>query len=159
MWPGPVPREVFDLYSESWYAHVDDDVRLDAPGASPRVGCTMLIAIAEDESEALDVATRGMNGLVRRTHAVHRWDVELLGDEGADAALGPLRKILGSIDNAIQFGAGTAEQIRDRFAELLAEGLTNYIVLQIPTGDMTFDEAKRTLDVFCTKVKPDLEMG
>ena len=37
-------------------------------------------------------------------------------------------------------------------------GLTDYIVLQIPTGDMTFDEAKRTLDVFCTKVKPDLEM-
>jgi hypothetical protein len=69
-----------------------------------------------------------------------------------------LRKILGSIDEAIQFGAGTAEQIGDRFAGILDEGLTDYIVLQIPTGDMTFDEAKRTLDVFCTKVKPDLEM-
>jgi hypothetical protein len=32
-------------------------------------------------------------------------------------------------------------------------------VLQIPTGDMSFDEAKRTLDIFCTKVKPDLELG
>jgi alkanesulfonate monooxygenase SsuD/methylene tetrahydromethanopterin reductase-like flavin-dependent oxidoreductase (luciferase family) len=159
MWPGPVPREVFDLYSESWYAHKDDDVRLDAPDARPRVGCTMLIAIAEDESEAVDVATRGMNGLVRRTHAVHRWDVELLGEEGADAAIGPLRKILGSIDQAIQFGAGTAEQIRDRFAAILAEGLTDYIVLQIPTGDMSFDEAKRTLDIFCAKVKPDLELA
>jgi hypothetical protein len=100
-----------------------------------------------------------MNGLVRRTHAVHRWDVELLGEEGADAALGPLRKILGSIDAAIDFGAGTAEQIRDRFAEILAEGNTDYLVLQIPTGDMSFDEAKRTLDIFATKVKPDLEMA
>jgi alkanesulfonate monooxygenase SsuD/methylene tetrahydromethanopterin reductase-like flavin-dependent oxidoreductase (luciferase family) len=159
MWPGPVPREVVDLYNESWCAHKDDDVRLDAPDAQPRVGCTMLIAIAEDESEAVDVATRGMNGLVRRTHAVHRWDVELLGEEGADAAIGPLRKILGSIDQAIQFGAGTAEQIRDRFAAILAEGLTDYIVLQIPTGDMSFDEAKRTLDIFCAKVKPDLELA
>ena len=119
----------------------------------------MLLAIADDEAEALDVATRGMNGLVRRTHGVHRWDVDLLGEEGADAALGPLRKILGSIDVAIQFGAGTPEQIRDRFGEILASGLTDYIVLQIPTGDMTFDEAKRTLDMFCTKVKPDLEHG
>jgi len=159
MWPGPVPQEVFDLYRESWYAHKDDDVRLDGPDAQPRVGCTMLIAIAEDESDALDVATRGMNGLVRRTHAVHRWDVELLGQDGADAAIGPLRKILGSIDQAIQFGAGTAEQIRDRFAAILAEGLTDYIVLQIPTGDMSFEEAKRTLDIFCTKVKPDLELA
>jgi alkanesulfonate monooxygenase SsuD/methylene tetrahydromethanopterin reductase-like flavin-dependent oxidoreductase (luciferase family) len=159
MWPGPVPREVFDLYNESWYEHKNADVRLDGPDAQPRVGCTMLIAIAEDESEALDVATRGMNGLVRRTHAVHRWDVELLGQDGADAAIGPLRKILGSIDQAIQFGSGTAEQIRDRFAAILGEGLTDYIVLQIPTGDMSFDEAKRTLDIFCTKVKPDLELG
>jgi alkanesulfonate monooxygenase SsuD/methylene tetrahydromethanopterin reductase-like flavin-dependent oxidoreductase (luciferase family) len=159
MWPGPVPREAFELYSESWHAHVDDDVRLEAPGSSPRVGCTMLIAIAEDESEARDIAARGMNGLVRRTHAVHRWDVEMLGEEAADAALGPLRKILGSIDGAVEFGAGTAEQIRDRFAEILDEGLTEYIVLQIPTGDMTFEEARRTLDVFATKVKPDLEIS
>jgi len=107
----------------------------------------------------VDIATRGMNGLVRRTHAVHQWDVEILGQEGADAAIGPLRKILGHIDEAIQFGAGTAEQIRDRFAAILGEGLTDYLVLQIPTGDMTLDEAKRTLDIFATKVKPDLELG
>ena len=37
--------------------------------------------------------------------------------------------------------------------------MTDYIVLQIPTGDMTLDEAKRTIDLFATKVKPDLEMG
>jgi alkanesulfonate monooxygenase SsuD/methylene tetrahydromethanopterin reductase-like flavin-dependent oxidoreductase (luciferase family) len=157
MWPGPVPPEVHDLYAEAWEAHAGDAVRLEAPGSAPRVGCTMLLAIADDENEALDVATRGMNGLVRRTHAVHRWDVEMLGEDGAAAAIAPLKKILGSIDVAIRAGAGTAEQIRDRFAEILASGLTDYIVLQIPTGDMTFDEAKRTMDMFCSKVKPDLE--
>jgi hypothetical protein len=30
-------------------------------------------------------------------------------------------------------------------------------VLQIPVGDMTFDEAKQTMDVFCSDVKPALE--
>ena len=68
-----------------------------------------------------------------------------------------MRRILAHIDEAIESGAGTAEQIRDRFAEILDAGRTDYIVLQIPTGDMTVDEAKRTMDVFCSEVKPELE--
>jgi hypothetical protein len=30
-------------------------------------------------------------------------------------------------------------------------------VLQLPTGDMTFEEARRTLELFITEVKPQLE--
>ena len=45
----------------------------------------------------------------------------------------------------------------DLFAGILEPGLTDYIVLQIPTGDMTLDEAKRTMDIFCSDVKPSLE--
>jgi alkanesulfonate monooxygenase SsuD/methylene tetrahydromethanopterin reductase-like flavin-dependent oxidoreductase (luciferase family) len=157
MWPGPIDEESYELYVQTWNDHKNDEVRLEAPGAEPRVGCTMLLAIADTESQALDVAERGMNGLVRRTHGVHRWDVEVLGEEGADAALGPLRRILAHIDDAIRAGAGTPEQIRDRFAGILEAGRTDYIVLQIPTGDMTFDEAKRTMDLFCSDVKPELE--
>ena len=47
-------------------------------------------------------------------------------------------------------------QIRDRLAKILDTGFTNNIVLQIPTGDMTFDEAKRTMDLFCSEVQPEL---
>jgi alkanesulfonate monooxygenase SsuD/methylene tetrahydromethanopterin reductase-like flavin-dependent oxidoreductase (luciferase family) len=159
MWPGPIDEESYGVYVEAWNAHKGDDVRLEAPGAEPRVGCTMLLAIADTEEQALDVAGRGMNGLVRRTHGVHRWDVEVLGEEAADAALGPLRRILAHIDHAIRAGAGTPEQIRDRFAAILAEGRTDHIVLQLPTGDMTFDEAKRTMDLFCSDVKPELEVA
>ena len=156
MWPGPVDQEVYDVYAGAWYAHKDDPVRLDGPGAEPRVGCTMLLAIADTEGAALDISTRGMKGLMRRTHGVHQWDTEVLGAEAADAALGPLRRILSHIDVAIRAGAGTPEQIRERFAEILDAGLTDYIVLQLPTGDMTLDEAKRTMDLFCSEVKPSL---
>ena len=157
MWPGPIPQEVYDVYAEAWHRHAGDDVRMEAPGTGPKVGCTMLVAIDADEDKALEIATRGMNGLVRRTHAVHTWDVEILGEDAADAALGPLRKILSHIEPAIRAGAGTPSQLRDRLGGILAGGLTDYIVLQIPTGDMTFDEAKRTMDLFCSDVKPDLE--
>jgi alkanesulfonate monooxygenase SsuD/methylene tetrahydromethanopterin reductase-like flavin-dependent oxidoreductase (luciferase family) len=156
MWPGPVGQEVYDLYCETWHAHKNDPVRLDAPGASPRIGCTMLLAIADTEAKALEISSRGMNGLMRRTHGVHRWDAEVLGADGADAALGPLRRILSHIDVAITAGAGTAEQIRDRFGAILDAGLTDHLVLQIPTGDMTLDEATHTMDVFCSDVKPEL---
>lgn len=158
MWPGPIPPAVYDLYAETWHAHANDDVRLEAPGAGPKVGCAMLLAIDDDPSKAYDIASRGMKGLLRRTTAVHMWDEEILGANEADAALGPLRKIIGHLDLAIAGGAGTASQIRDRLGAILQQGLTDYIVLQIPTGDMTFDEAKRTLDVFCSDIKPDLEL-
>lgn len=157
MWPGPISEEMYDLYASTWYEHAGSDVRLEAPGSGPKVGCTMLLAIDETTDAALEVATRGMNGLVRRTHAVHQWDAEVLGDEAADAALGPLRKILAHIDEAIIAGAGTPEQIRERFESILDKGRTDHIVLQLPTGDMTFDEAKRTMDLFCTEVKPALD--
>jgi alkanesulfonate monooxygenase SsuD/methylene tetrahydromethanopterin reductase-like flavin-dependent oxidoreductase (luciferase family) len=157
MWPGPISSEAYDLYVDTWNAHRHDEIRLESPGAAPRVACTMLLAIDDRPDAALDVATRGMQGLMRRTHAVHRWDAEVLGDEAADAALGPLRRILSHIDVAIKAGAGTPEQIKERLGGILESGMTDHIVLQIPTGDMTFAEAKRTMDLFCTDIKPALE--
>ena len=73
-----------------------------------------------------------MGGLMRRTHNVHKFDHLVLSEEECDAALGPLRGIMAHMEDAIQFGAGTAEQIKDRFAAILEPGLTDYIVLQIP---------------------------
>ena len=61
------------------------------------------------------------------------------------------------IEDALTAGAGTAKQITERFAGILEPGLTDYIVLQLPTGDMTLDEAKRTVDIFASQVKPQLE--
>ncbi len=157
MWPGPINREVYDLYVETWNAHKGDTARMDGPNSVPRVGCTMMLSIAPTEAEAIEVATRGVNGLMRRANAVHQWDVEVLGEQAADAALIPLRRIAAHIYDSIPAGAGTASQITDRFGAILEKGLTDYIVFQIPTGDMTLEEAKRTMDIFCSDVKPILD--
>jgi alkanesulfonate monooxygenase SsuD/methylene tetrahydromethanopterin reductase-like flavin-dependent oxidoreductase (luciferase family) len=151
MWPGPIDQASHDLYVETWNAHKGDTHRVDGPNSVPRVGCTMILAIAPTENEALGIVRRGMDGLLRRAHNVHK------DDHLCDAALGPLRGIVAHMEDAIRLGAGTAEQIKDRFATILAPGLTDYIVLQLPTGDMTLDEAKRTMDIFCSDVKPALE--
>ncbi len=157
MWPGPIDQAAHDLYVETWNAHRGDTHRVDGPDSVPRVGCTMVLAISPTEGESLDVVRRTMGGLMRRTQNVHKFDHLVLSDEECDAALGPLRNIMSHMEAAIQFGAGTAEQIKDRFAAVLEPGLTDYIVLQLPAGDMTLDEAKRTMDLFCSEVKPALE--
>jgi alkanesulfonate monooxygenase SsuD/methylene tetrahydromethanopterin reductase-like flavin-dependent oxidoreductase (luciferase family) len=157
MWPGPIDQASYDIYVETWQKHKGDTIRIDGPNAEPRVGCTMLLAIAPTEEEALDIARRGMDGLVRRAHNVHKHDRLVLPEDECDAALGPLRNIMAHIEDAINFGAGTADQIAERFAAILEPGLTDYIVLQLPTGDMTLYEAQRTMELFITEVKPQLE--
>ncbi len=157
MWPGPIDQDSYDVYVETWNAHKGDTHRVDGPDSAPRVGCTMVLAIASTEDQALSIVRRGMDGLMRRTHNVHKYDHLVLPDDECDAALGPLRRILAHVEGAIHAGAGTAEQIKDRFAAILEPGLTDYLVLQIPVGDMTLGEAKSTMDIFCSDVKPSLE--
>ena len=54
-------------------------------------------------------------------------------------------------------GAGVPEQIAERFAGVLEPGYVDHIALRVPTGDITYDEARRTVDLFGAAVMPVLE--
>lgn len=158
MWAGPIDRGAYDVYVEAWHEHADDPIRFDGPDSRPRVGCTMLIAIGPEE-KALEVARRAMNGLVRRTSDVHRKDLLIISEEESYAAQAGLRAILAHVEDVISAGAGTADQIAERWAAFLEPGLIDHVALQLPAGDMTFDEAKETLGLFASEVKPRLEQA
>ena len=111
------------------------------------------------EAEAFDIGRRAMEGLVRRAEAVHLNDRLIMSPEDCEKALGPLRAILAHIEDAIAAGSGTVEQITERFAAILEPGLIEHVDLQLPTGDMTFDEARRTFELFAAEVKPKLEQA
>ena len=140
------------------YKHKGDRIRLDGPSSEPTISTTMLIAIDEDESKALEVAQRGMEGLQRRTFNTHRFDALIIDEEEQEAALAPLKHIQAGLQEAVKFGAGTPAQIAERFAMLLEPELIDRIVLMTPAGDMTMDESRKTLELFATEVKPQLEM-
>jgi alkanesulfonate monooxygenase SsuD/methylene tetrahydromethanopterin reductase-like flavin-dependent oxidoreductase (luciferase family) len=159
MWPGPLPREVYETYLEAWETHKGGTLRVDGPGSRPRVGIVMLVAIAPTEREALEIARRGMNGLVRRAEAVHVHDRLILSEEDCQAALRPLHTIIEHMEDAIAFGAGTTDQIAERLVAILEPGLVEHVALQLPTGDMTFDESRRSLELFASEVKPQLEQA
>jgi alkanesulfonate monooxygenase SsuD/methylene tetrahydromethanopterin reductase-like flavin-dependent oxidoreductase (luciferase family) len=157
MWPGKIDEAAYEQYLQAWSDHRDDDIRMDAPGDAPRVGYSMLLAIAPTECEARDIAQRGMDGLIRRTRQGHRFDTLVVSQEESHAAQGTLRAIIANMDIAIQFGAGTPGQIAERVAMLLGDGMCDYICFMFPAGDMTFEESRRTLDLFVTEVQPQLQ--
>ncbi len=49
---------------------------------------------------------------------------------------------------------GSAATVRDWFVSYAAEGNANYIAINVPFGDMSQDEAHRTLDAFIAEVIP-----
>jgi alkanesulfonate monooxygenase SsuD/methylene tetrahydromethanopterin reductase-like flavin-dependent oxidoreductase (luciferase family) len=156
MWPGKIEPAAYEQYLQAWSDHRDTDIRMNGPGDEPRVGYSLLLAIAPTEREARDIAQRGMDGLVRRTRSNHRFDHLVLGPDECDAAQGPLRAIIANMDIAVQFGAGTPDQIAERVAMLLDDGMCDYIAFMFPAGDMTFEESRRTLDLFVSEVQPQL---
>ncbi len=157
MCAGPVPQGTYDAYVESWEQHKGGTLRLDGPDSRPHVGSAMIVAIAPTEKEALAISRRGVDGLMRRTKHVHTYDRLVLSEAECEQAIKPLHHILASIEEAIAAGAGVPDQITERFAGVLESGYVDHIALQVPTGDMTYDEARRTVDLFGAEVMPALE--
>src|SRR5215469_5099190 len=159
VWPGMIDQEKHDLYVETWNANRDQPVRFDGPEDEPFVAFSMLLAIAPTEKEAREVAERGMNGLIRNTFSLHEHDKAVVPPDVAEAAQGPLRMIIAGMEAAIQFGAGTPDQLAERLATMLEAGLCDYICFMFPTGDMTIDDSRQTLELFASEVMPQLQLS
>jgi alkanesulfonate monooxygenase SsuD/methylene tetrahydromethanopterin reductase-like flavin-dependent oxidoreductase (luciferase family) len=167
LWPGPIPPEAHALYLENWYAHAGSAVRADRPGAKPRVGSTELLAISSNEADAKEIAARGWKGLMRRIVHVHEMDRLALDTDQAEAAMNPLARGAAALmapggDAMLPMltaNSGTPAQVRERLSQYLATGLCDYIVLQLPTGDMTFEESRHSLALFIDEVMPALEFA
>jgi alkanesulfonate monooxygenase SsuD/methylene tetrahydromethanopterin reductase-like flavin-dependent oxidoreductase (luciferase family) len=165
VWPGPIPDEAYDVYVSTWEQYKDDPVRADKPGDRPRVGLTMLIGIGADEAEGKAIAARGFRGLMRRIVEVHTFDRLVLDEHDAEAALNPLARGAqalvapggeAALMPMLTAHSGTASQVTDHLQELFADGRSDYLILQLPTGDMTVAESRATLETFIDKVAPAL---
>jgi alkanesulfonate monooxygenase SsuD/methylene tetrahydromethanopterin reductase-like flavin-dependent oxidoreductase (luciferase family) len=98
MWPGKIDQAAYEQYIEAWHEHEGEPIRLDGPGSEPRVAYTMLLSIAPSEDEALDIARRGMEGLVRRTRNSHQFDRLVLPLDECQAAQRPLRASIANME-------------------------------------------------------------
>jgi len=164
IWAGPIPQAAYDLYVKTWDENVGNAVRAEAPGARPRVGTTELLVVHRDEAKAKEIAARGWQGLMRRVVHVHTFDRLALSEHDAEAALNPLARGAQALladggDKLLPMltaNSGTPAQVVERLRAYIAEGRSDYLVLQIPTGDMTFAEARDSLQLFIDEVMPAL---
>ena len=157
MWPGKIDEAAYELYLETWHDHKGESMRFDGPDAS--LGSATACCSRSPRPSRRPRTWLGAGWKVSSAgprHA-HRLDHLKVSEDECYAAQGPLRAIHANMDIAIQFGAGTPGQIAERVAALLDDGMADYICFMMPTGDMTFDEAKRTLELFITEVQPQLE--
>jgi len=157
MWPGKISEAAYEQYLAAWHDHKGEGLRFDGPDSEPRVGYSMLLAIAPTEDEARDIARRGIEGLVRRTHNAHRFDHLKLNEQECYDAQGALRAIHANMEPAIEIGSGTPAQIVERVGALLDDGMVDYVCFMFPTGDMTFEESRQTLELLIGEVIPQLE--
>ena len=113
------------------------------------------VVIADTDQEAEAIAHRAWDAYtetLQRTHGnipahlqteMPEWD-------------NPLAKLMMSrdpIDSELII-AGSLERVRDYYVEQARRGIANYFILMLPFGDMTSEEARRTLDGFITEVIP-----
>jgi alkanesulfonate monooxygenase SsuD/methylene tetrahydromethanopterin reductase-like flavin-dependent oxidoreductase (luciferase family) len=166
LWPGPIPQDAYDLYVKTWNDHIGSPIRADAPGSTPFVGTSELLGVGDTDAEGRAIAERGYMGLMRRIVNVHTFDRLALDEYQAEAALNPLARGAqalmepGGRENILPMmvqHSGTAARVTEHLQSIIDDGKSDYIVLQLPSGDMTFVEAMRTLERFITDVIPNVK--
>ena len=157
MWPGPIDQAAYDVYVETWNAHKATPTASTGPDSVPRVGCTMVLAIAPTENEALEIARRGME----RADAPHPQRAQLRSPRdlrgGMRRRAGPAAGDHGHMEHAISSARAPPARSPSASRLLLQDGMSDYICFMLPAGDMSLYEARRTLDLFVTEVKPQLD--
>lgn len=132
-------RAVTDRYRGKWAANGGTDEAL------PLMGMTRHVVIAEDGGEAREIGRRAYKPW--RTAFMRLWDRHGL----------PLPNFTLPVDFD-DFAAhgqaitGTPEEVAAKVAGQIEASGINYFICRFAFGDITFDEAKRTLDFFRSHV-------
>jgi alkanesulfonate monooxygenase SsuD/methylene tetrahydromethanopterin reductase-like flavin-dependent oxidoreductase (luciferase family) len=141
--PAALAREITDRYRREWAAQGGD------VGATPLLGLTRSVVIAETDDAALAIA--------RRAH--RRWYASfmLLWEKHGTRPINAFYP--DTFDEAQRRGfgiAGAPETVREALrAQIAAAGIT-YLVCRFAFGDLSYEESQRTVELFGREVMPAL---
>ena len=135
-------RPLTDAYRAEWKALGKGEDEL------PLLGLTRHIVVADTEPAACTIA--------RRAYRPWRRHMELLWEQrGVPFPLeGTLPNEFEPLQRSGHGFAGTPAGARDYIAEQAEEGGINYFVCDLAFGDITFDEARRSVELFAEEVMP-----
>ena len=140
--PASMVRPITDRYREEWDAlgRAADDI--------PFMGVSRLVVVAESEDQAMATARRAYRPWF--TNLNHLWR-----KYGVPSPLdGILPEDFVDWHNAGAGFAGTPAQARDYIAAQAQDAGINYFCADLAFGDMTFEEASRTVDLFEREIIP-----
>jgi alkanesulfonate monooxygenase SsuD/methylene tetrahydromethanopterin reductase-like flavin-dependent oxidoreductase (luciferase family) len=140
--PASMVRPITDAYREEW------DALGRAPEDLPFMGVSRIVVLADTEDEAMRVARRAYRPWFESlNHLWRKYDVPSPLD-------GVLPEDFVDWHKAGAGFAGTPAQARDYIAAQVEEAGINYFVADLIFGDVTFEEASRTVELFEREVIP-----
>jgi alkanesulfonate monooxygenase SsuD/methylene tetrahydromethanopterin reductase-like flavin-dependent oxidoreductase (luciferase family) len=140
--PASMVKPITDRYRQEWEAlgRAAEDI--------PFMGVSRLVVVAESEDEAMATARRAYRPWFENlNHLWRKYDVPSPLD-------GVLPEDFVDWHNAGAGFAGTPAQARDYIAAQARDAGINYFAADIAFGDITFEEASRTVELFAREVIP-----
>jgi len=138
--------EQIERYRQIQQEHRADSGRLNGHVAEPCVGVCHHVVVAETDTEAHAVARRALQRWFANFN--HLW----LRERGTEY-------FPSDVDAFIEAGhaiVGSPRTVREQVRQTLAETGGNYFAGVFAFGDLTEEEASRSLDLFARQVIPDL---
>lgn len=141
--PAAPTRSFTDRFREVWReVHAGDGTVL------PKIGLGRFVVVAEDDAEALRIA--------RRAYPVWHQSFTFLFRLRGSSPRHPRPPDFDGVMASGQGIAGSPETVRAFLQSQLDTAGANYLVGQFAFGDISLDEALRSVDLFSEKVMPAL---
>jgi alkanesulfonate monooxygenase SsuD/methylene tetrahydromethanopterin reductase-like flavin-dependent oxidoreductase (luciferase family) len=156
---GRITKELRERYDECWEEGRDDPDRLNPHVVEPKVASFQFVHVAETDEEATRIGMRALGflgGMIRRSDGAAPPHLQ---GEFINGLYAPAKNVdyPGQEGHKVVFGS--PEAVRDYYVEYVGEGAVNYIVVGLQFGDMTIDEANRSLELFAGEVIPAVDQG
>jgi alkanesulfonate monooxygenase SsuD/methylene tetrahydromethanopterin reductase-like flavin-dependent oxidoreductase (luciferase family) len=154
---GRITRELRERYDECWEEGRNDPDRLNAHVNAPRVASFQFVHVAETDEEANRIGRRSLEflgGMIRRSDGAAPPHLQ---GEFVRGLYAPAKNVDYPGQEGHKAIFGSPATVRDYYLEYVGEGAVNYLIVGLQFGDMTSEEANRSLDLFAGEVIPAVQ--
>ncbi|MBI3797092.1 MAG: LLM class flavin-dependent oxidoreductase [Deltaproteobacteria bacterium] len=156
LFPARISKQIGAVYRQMCDEYRHQPGRLNPHVTKPKLASTHMLCVAETDAEARRIGHRAWDTLKHNIWSVHWYEPQVLA-ELPTAHYEFLQKAFASADRAEQAGSlvvGAPDTVREYFTQYAGEGNVDYLVTALPFGDMTHEEATRSLRLFIDEVMP-----
>ena len=140
-------KPLFERYRELWQEHRNDPGRHNAHVAAPFLAKTQHLVIAETDAEAKKLGEQAYSAWAAHIHHLTR----KLGRPDV------FKTTPYDEDSAQRLIAGAPRTVLEKLQEMLRQTGANYLLCIFSFGDLSPEQAMRSLELFASEVKSGLE--